>query len=578
MSIVLRPYQQEAVQAVLKAYKQNPRGQELIVMATGGGKTIVFSSVIDTLAREYGLNALIIAHRDELLNQAADKYRMIKPHAIIGKVGSGIHQYGGEVTVASIATISRSDHLKSLKALYGTGNKLIIIIDEAHHQASESYQRVLQTLPDAFVLSVTATPDRLDKKQIINKKPLYQATIIDLIEQGYLCDMRAIAIKTDTSLDDVKTTAGDYNERDLDSAINTPTRNRRVAQSYLEHTPGKRGICFGITVSHAQALAYAFNDMGVSAACVEGNTPLEERKRLYHQFHTGEIKVLTNVMVLSEGYDEPLVEVAILARPTQSRSLYVQQVGRVLRLAPGKKIATILDITDNCMKHRIAPQQFKYVLQHALLPNETLLEAIAREENEKDEKIATEKRALIRRLNHRRDRDIAIDPLGLPEWQENDKGMFVMEVGLERHRIALVPCKGMDGLYEVWARLAPDFEAQKWLGGYAIDWAMQFAEKKAHLLLEGEIGLADKNAPWRSKPFDPNSKQAGKLKQYKIEPWPGMTKGEASDLIDARKAEIEARKAKKAIRDDAQKVQQPPTQIEAPKNNLNGDRVFRMLR
>lgn len=195
MSIVLRPYQQEAVQAVLKAYKQNPRGQELIVMATGGGKTIVFSSVIDTLAREYGLNALIIAHRDELLNQAADKYRMIKPHAIIGKVGSGIHQYGGEVTVASIATISRSDHLKSLKALYGTGNKLIIIIDEAHHQASESYQRVLQTLPDAFVLSVTATPDRLDKKQIINKKPLYQATIIDLIEQGYLCDMRAIAIK-----------------------------------------------------------------------------------------------------------------------------------------------------------------------------------------------------------------------------------------------------------------------------------------------------------------------------------------------------------------------------------------------
>jgi superfamily II DNA or RNA helicase len=572
----MRPYQIECIQRILDAYEHNPHGKDLVVLPCGAGKTIVFSQVIHTLAKRYGLLAMVICHLDELLDQAAEKYRMVKPNAIIGKVGSGIYQYGGEVTVAGIDTISRPNHLKNLKNLFGSGNKLIIVLDEAHLSAAKRFQVVLDAFPDAFVLLVTATPFRLDGKVILNKPPVYERTIKEMVRDKFLCDLKAIAIRTETNLDEVRSLGGDFNEHDLDLAINTPKRNRRIVEAYQEYTPGKRALCFGVTVSHAEAMAYAFNDQGVSAACVTGNTPLPERKRLYKLFEQGEILVLTSVNVLSIGFDSPRAEVAITARPTQSKALYIQQVGRILRLAPGKKLAVLLDITDNSLKHRIAPQSFKHAIHAQALPDETLLEALEREENEKDEKIASEKRALIRRLNDRRDRDIAIDLLALPEWQENDKGMFVMEVGLERHRIALVPCKGDTGFYDVWARLAPDFEAQKWLGGYAIDWAMQYAEKKAHLLLEGEIGLIDRNAPWRSKPFDPNSKQANKLKQYKIEPWPGMTKGEASDLIDARKAEIEARKAAKAIRDDVKKMLQPPPEI--PKGNLNGDRTFRMLR
>ncbi len=157
MEFELRNYQTECINRVLASYEQDRHGQELLVLPTGAGKTIVFCQVIGELNKKYGLNSLIIAHRDELLDQAADKYRMVKPEAIIGKVGSGLHEYGGEVTVASIATISRPEHIKRLKAIgYG-----LIIVDEAHHIAAESYQKVLEALPDAFVLMVTATDDRI---------------------------------------------------------------------------------------------------------------------------------------------------------------------------------------------------------------------------------------------------------------------------------------------------------------------------------------------------------------------------------------------------------------------------------
>ena len=117
--IELRDYQEECVKRVLASYQHNPHGTELIVLPTGAGKTIVFSTIIDLLNKQHSLAAFVVAHRDELLDQAAEKYRMVKPHAVIGKVGSGVHQYGGELTVASIATISRPEHLKRLKALYG---------------------------------------------------------------------------------------------------------------------------------------------------------------------------------------------------------------------------------------------------------------------------------------------------------------------------------------------------------------------------------------------------------------------------------------------------------------------------
>lgn len=519
------------------------------------GKTVIFCHIIQLLAERHSVNTLIIAHRDELLDQAADKYRMVKPHAVIGKVGSGRHEYGGEVTVASIATIQRPEHIKRLKAIgYG-----LLIVDEAHHVAADGYQKVLEALPDSFKLMVTATADRLDGKPIIEKPTLYKASILDMIRDKYLCDLRAIAIRTHVNLDNLHMQAGDYKVDELADAIDTPERNRRVVEAYKEHALGRRALCFGVTVVHAESLAAAFRVGGITAGCVTGETPLEERKRLYAQLHDGSIKVLCNVQVLTEGFDEPLISCIIMARPTQSRSLYVQCVGRGLRLAPAKADCLILDLTDNCLKHRLEPQSLKKVLGTHLKDEESVLEAIKRaEEEEIGRKSDLPK---LHKLKDTRDNDLTINILEKLDWKEGTNGKYVLEIGRgrEKHRIALLPIAAADdlwgnpGYYSVVAKLAPLYEMQIWLESAPLDWAQQFAEKKARMLLADPkaVKLVDKTASWRSDP-------ATEVQLEKLAKWAGrfgirydpetITKGEASDHLDQIYGAFEKRREQKKAR------------------------------
>jgi len=528
MEIELRPYQEESVKRVLNSYVQNPRNRELLILPTGSGKTIIAVKVIETLNRLHGLNTLFIAHTDTLLNQAADKYHLIKPTAIVGKVGSGLYQYGGEMTVASIATISRPEHITRLQAIgYG-----LIIVDEAHHVAADGYQRVLEALPDAFVLMITATGDRLDGKPIIDKPPLYSASIIDMISDKYLCDVRAIAIRTETNLDNLHTQMGDFNEKELAEAVDTPIRNQRVVEAYQEHAQGRRAACFAVTVAHAEHLAATFSLQGIPAGVVCGVTALDERKRLFRAFHDGSINVLCTVNVLSEGWDEPLCDCIIMARPTQSRSLYVQAVGRGLRLAPGKADCIILDLTDNCLKHRLEPQNLSKALGKKLLDNETVDDALAREEQE-----FSEREKQIRKLKETRIKDVQVDLMQKLTWTPRPDGKFVLEVGLERHRIALVPSDTFDGYYRVVAKLAPLYQGQYWTEDMPLDYAQQQAEKKARMLLADpkSTKLVDRTASWRGDPA--SAVQLEKLEKYKArfglvyDPL-FVTKGEASDMLD----------------------------------------------
>lgn len=552
----LYPDQQEALDAILQVYRKQPQsGRALVVAPCGFGKTILFSSLAGVLK---GKNILIVAHRGLLLDQAREKLQMIDPTAIVGKVGEGCHEWGAPITVASIDTIGQEKHLKNLHKF----GYQVVIIDECHRSCSESYIALLRTLKDAFHLGVTATPDRLDGKSLepLFGKPVFSMDIKQAVKRRRLCDVTCIAAQTETTLDDVKTSRNidgevDFNERQLAHAVDNPERNALVARKYLELANGRRSICFGVNILHCQHLTEAFQAAGIPAGYVTGSTTTTERKRLYQQLATGEIKILSSVQVLVEGFDLPQVSCIIMARPTQSRLLYTQAVGRGMRLAPGKKDCLIIDITDNSFRLRLTPQNFKTVVGK-LKPDETLLQAIEREDRETSEREATEKRALIRRLNERRDKDQTIDLFGLPEWQERDGGLFVMEVGLLKHRIAIAPCKGGSGwmqLYDVWARLAPSFEAQKWLDGYTLEACAQYAEKRARQLMDdpGAARLVDKNAPWRDKPIDPDSGQVKMLKWYKI-PWGEgtgiQTKGQASDAIDAHKRQIEERKTKKAAR------------------------------
>jgi superfamily II DNA/RNA helicase len=428
---------------------------------------------------------------------------------------------------------------------------------------------------------VTATPYRLDGKAILDKPALYHRTILEMIQDGYLCDIKAVAIKTHVDLNDLKTTAGDFNEHDLDLAINTPTRNTRIVQAYQEHSASKRALAFCVTVAHAEALAYAFNDQGIAAACISGQTPLPERKRLYGAFERGEVLILTTVNVLSIGFDSPRAEVAIMARPTQSQALYVQQAGRVLRLAPGKQCALLLDITDNSQRLRIMPKNAGRALGMQLQDNISLLAMLTQQEAQKEEREAAEKRALIRKLNEHRDTDKIINLFALPEWQEREGAMFVLEVGLEKHRIALVPCQssGFAQLYNVEARLAPTFEGQRWAHAQPLDWAMQLAEKKARQLLDDPKSkvLLDKSAPWRNLPLSDGQKKM--LNWYRIPHGQGtaiLTKGEAADAIDQHKQKLDLKKAAKAKRDAERTEQQK--EDDPPGNLHSSNRGFSLMR
>jgi superfamily II DNA or RNA helicase len=535
-AVTLRPYQEECVQRVLAAYEHDRHGEELLVLPTAAGKTVIFSQVIARLASQHGINALIIAHTDELLTQAAEKYRQVKPAAIIGKVGGGIYDYGGEVTVASVDTLRRPNHLALLQRMdYG-----LVVVDEAHRSCAPKYQRVLQALRGAFVLKVTATPDRLDGKPISQKPPLYSAHILEMIEQGYLCDARAIAIRTETSLDGLHTERGDYQEKELERAVDTPERNRRVVEAYIEHALGRRAICFAVTVEHARHLAASFTAAGIPAAVVSGKTPLAERRRLYRALREGALKVLTNVLCLTEGFDLPLIECVIMARPTQSRALFVQCIGRGLRLAPTKRDCIVLDLTDNCLKHRLAPQNLNKALGKDLRDGESVLETVKREADEE----ATHTRPaaenpLVRRLKDTRTTDLAIDIKARLDWQEQANGTYLLEVEPCKHRILLVPSRSGEGSYAVWAELAPTFTRQRWLADAPLGWAQEHAERQARLLQAGEkkLVLVDRTATWRSLPVDPQSKQASWLRTFAIPHWETLTRGEASDILDRRFAE-----------------------------------------
>jgi superfamily II DNA or RNA helicase len=553
--IELFPDQQEALDKVLGRYKETPiGGRALVVAPTGWGKTILFSSVIHALKKDKPI--LVIAHRDDLLNQARDKFRMIDPTAIIGKVGGGLHEYGAPITVASIDTISGENHLEKL-ADY---NYELVICDEVHHLPAPKYLKVFKVLEKAFWLGVTATDERLDGKSLepLLGKAIFRMPIVEAIKAKRLCDAKAIAIKTETNLDNIKSQKNmegetDFNQTELGLAVNTPARNKRIVEAYQEHLAGERAVCFGVTVAHAMAISEAFNEAGIPSACIHGNTsiqPLEERYRIYADFDKGDIKVITNVLVLTEGWDAPKIKGILMARPTQSRGLYLQCVGRGLRNSPGKSHCLILDLTDNCDKYRLKTQSLKRAVKDTK-EDETILEALKREEKENEDR-----QIQVRKLKEKRLQDIHIDLFETLEWQETPNGIFVLEVGHQKHKIALAPSRSNPELYYVLFKRAPynkntdQFTNLTEGNPQPLDWAQQLAEKEARKILADPKAASwmDKVHP-NPKRFDLITESQKKMMDWKKIPYNDeMTKGEASDLIQSYMDRKEKEKAVKEAR------------------------------
>jgi superfamily II DNA or RNA helicase len=356
-SIELRDYQRECLTAIYERYKAGVRRQ-LICLPTGTGKTVIFARFPAFFRMKKRM--LVLAHRAELLNQARDKILAANPELKVEiEQAERNASVDCDVVVASVPTLGRraSRRLAELDP----DQFSIVVIDEAHHATAETYRRIVEYFgvkqPDTQKLLVgfTATPKRSDGIGLdaIFDEISFSRTIPEMMQAGYLAPVAGYRVETDIDLSRVKTSMGDFVVSQLSDAVNIESRNALVVKAFRELVPDRRTLVFGVDVAHAHALAAAFNHYGIAAAPVTGDTPPDERARTLAAFSTGQIQVLTNCMVLTEGYDEPAVDGIILARPTNSTLLYTQMIGRGTRLHPGKTDVTVVDVVDNSSKNRL---------------------------------------------------------------------------------------------------------------------------------------------------------------------------------------------------------------------------------
>lgn len=329
--INLRPYQVEAVNAIRE--KWGEWSKELLVLPTGCGKTVVFN----TVAHEQKGNVLILAHRDELIEQARDKYNKMFGY-MPGKI-KGQEEDLKQITVGSVQTMSRRDY---------TGMFQTVIVDEAHHTVSPSYLNVLNQFPDAKVLGVTATPDRGDKKSLARfyEGIAYEYSLKTAIKEGYLCNIKAFTVPLEIDMSEVKVSVGDFQ---VDSIAETLTPYLpQIADAIKEFASDRKTVVFCPLISIAQELA----EMIPGAKEVNGNS--SDRKEVLEWFdNAGKGSVLCNAMLLTEGWDCPSVDCVVVLRPTKIRSLYAQMIGRGTRLHPDKENLLILDFLWLCRKHNL---------------------------------------------------------------------------------------------------------------------------------------------------------------------------------------------------------------------------------
>lgn len=340
--ITLRPYQQDIIARIRDAFAAGHR-RVLLVSPVGSGKTVLFTYIAKGIYQK-GKRALLLAHRDELLQQisgALKQWGIV--HGVLSGGSRGIPHT--PVVVASVLTlVNRLKHWPEPD---------LIVADEAHHACGGgSYHKIMQRFPNARVLGVTATPQRLDGKGLNASfdHMILGPDVAELTAAGFLSPAEVYA-PAQPNLKGIAKRAGDYVKADLERAMDKPSITGDAIQHYLRLAPGRRAVAFCVSVQHAKDVAEAFRSAGVMAEHVDGGMDRDTRRRTIGAFTRGAIQVLTSCDLISEGFDLPAIEVCILLRPTESLGLYIQQIGRGLRIMPGKEHALILDHAGNTLRH-----------------------------------------------------------------------------------------------------------------------------------------------------------------------------------------------------------------------------------
>lgn len=334
--ISLRPYQKESVIAVSKEWEGGHR-KTLLVLPTGCGKTVVFCKIAENEVAE-GHRVLILAHREELLSQAADKMTKVTGLGCAReKASESCLDSWFRITVGSVQTLQREKRLAAFPQDYFN----TIIIDEAHHALATGYQTILNHFYSANVLGVTATPDRGDRRDLgsVFDSLAYEYTLPKAIKEGYLVPIKALTVPLKLDMTGVSMQNGDYKASEVGSALD-PYLDE-IAEQISEKCADRKTVIFLPLVATSQKMRDKLTEHGMRAAEVNGES--ENRRDILDAFDRGEYDVLCNSMLLTEGWDCPSVDCVVVLRPTKSRALYCQMVGRGTRLAPGKDHLLLLD-------------------------------------------------------------------------------------------------------------------------------------------------------------------------------------------------------------------------------------------
>lgn len=529
-SMKLRPYQEGALSASA-AREDSGVMRQGISLPTGTGKTVVFAELI----RRRGGKAVIIAHRDELIKQAASKVRMVAPGVHVGIVKAEKDQVWAKVAVCSVQTLINP---RRLKRLMMQGPFTTVVVDEAHHAAAASYQKVLAELvtEQTLLFGVSATWDRADRAELggVFDEIVFEYDLLQAIQDGYLSDIRAKQIKLAVSFQGLKISKGDFKEKETEKLLEEANAPAFAVRAYKEHAEGRKALLFAPTVASAMSFAESFRAWGYTTGTVWGEQSPDDRDRTLKAFHEGRIQILTNCAVLTEGYDEPAVDCVIIARPTRSRSLYAQMVGRGTRLFPGKDHVLVIDLVGATKRLDLVTAAALLGVEEDKLDRKSLLE-IKDDERKQEAKRAANGPATPRGADE-----------GYPaELPMDEDGRLVSEnVELFKRRelhwatvgstVTLAVGDGVLSLREHddgWTveLVKSKGERTTLMSGLDIGYAQGYAEDYARK--NGVAALVNPEAAWRKKPM--SEKQMHKLRSLGVPPFGITTAGEASDRIDA---------------------------------------------